>query len=71
MTIAPATSLLWTLIDVVLCRYSVLHPIYYLVEGILLLGMNLSLAIISILFFALVSTLFTNIFASLLLIVWQ
>ncbi|KAL1590455.1 hypothetical protein WHR41_00891 [Cladosporium halotolerans] len=52
MTIAPATSLLWTLIDVVLCHYSVLHPIYYLVEGILLLGMNLSLAIISILFFA-------------------
>lgn len=64
MTIAPAASLLWTLIDVPLCRYSVLHPIYYLVEGTLLMGMNLSLAIISIIFFASVSTFYANVFAS-------
>jgi hypothetical protein len=40
----PAVGIIWTLIDVGLCRYSVLHPIYYLVESIWLFIVNISCA---------------------------
>jgi hypothetical protein len=46
----PAASLLWTLIDVALCRYSVLHPIYYLVESTLLMCLNVGFGVISVMF---------------------
>jgi hypothetical protein len=39
-TPAPAASFAWTLIDVALCHYSVLHPIYYLVESTFLALLN-------------------------------
>lgn len=48
---APAVGLLWTLIDVALCRFSVLHPIYYLVESTLLMGLNIALGILSVMFY--------------------
>jgi hypothetical protein len=53
---APSASLLWTLIDVALCRYSVLHPIYYLVESTLLMCLNISMGILSIMFYKCVTT---------------
>ena len=51
MAPAPAVGLLWTLIDIVLCRFSVLHPIYYLVESAILVGVNLALGILSVLLY--------------------
>jgi hypothetical protein len=53
---APAASLLWTLIDVALCRYSVLHPIYYLVESTLLMCINVAFGIMSVMFYRCVTT---------------
>lgn len=48
MTPAPAVGLLWALIDIALCHFSVLHPIYYLVESTLLTALNLILGSMSI-----------------------
>jgi hypothetical protein len=41
---APALGIIWTLIDVALCRFSVLHPIYYLVESIWMFIVTISCA---------------------------
>jgi hypothetical protein len=51
MTPAPAAGLLWTLIDMALCHFSVLHPIYYLVESTILMGLNVSVGIISVMIY--------------------
>ena len=51
MAPAPAVGLLWTLIDIVLCRFSVLHPIYYLVESTILMGLNIALGILSVMLY--------------------
>lgn len=51
MTPAPALGLVWTLVDVVLCRFWVLHPIYYLVESSLLTGVNIALGIMVIMMY--------------------
>lgn len=48
---APVLGLVWTLIDVALCRFWVLHPIYYLVESTILMGANITLAIIVLLIY--------------------
>lgn len=56
MTIAPGTSLIWTLIDVALCHFSVLNSIYYLVESTLLMSINLIMGIMSALFYGYVTT---------------
>jgi hypothetical protein len=47
MAPAPALGLLWTLVDIALCHFSVLHPIYYLIESTILMGLNVSLGTIS------------------------
>ncbi|KAM0695696.1 hypothetical protein Q7P36_004178 [Cladosporium allicinum] len=49
---APAAGIIWTLIDVALCRYSVLHPIYYLVESIWLFMLTFSCALTGILMYS-------------------
>jgi hypothetical protein len=51
MAPAPAVGLLWTLIDIALCRFSVLHPIYYLVESTILMGLNIAFGILSVMFY--------------------
>lgn len=51
MAPAPAVGLLWTLVDLVLCRFSVLHPIYYLVESTILMGLNIALGILSVMLY--------------------
>lgn len=51
MAPAPAVGLLWTLIDIVLCRFSVLHPIYYLVEPTILMSLNIVFGILSVMFY--------------------
>lgn len=56
MTPAPAVGLLWALIDIAVCHFSVLHPIYYLVESTLLTAINLILGSMSIGFYACVAT---------------
>ena len=48
---APAAGIIWTLIDVALCRFSVLHPIYYLVESIWLFMLTFSCALTGILMY--------------------
>ena len=60
MTPAPAVGLLWTLIDIILCRFSVLHPIYYLVESTLLMGLNIALGIISVMLYRYLTAAFNN-----------
>ena len=52
MAPAPAVGLLWTLIDIVLCRFSVLHPIYYLVESTILMALNIVFGIFSVMFYS-------------------
>jgi hypothetical protein len=52
----PAASLLWTLIDVALCRYSVLHPIYYLVESTILMCINVAFGVLSVMFYRCATT---------------
>jgi len=42
--IAPGLGLVWTLIDVAVCHYSVLDPIYFLVESALLGSLNIGFA---------------------------
>ena len=59
MAPAPAAGLLWTLVDVVLCRFSVLHPIYYLVESTILMGLNIALGIMSVMFYRYLNAIFT------------
>lgn len=56
MAPAPAVGLLWTLIDIGLCHFSVLHPIYYLVESSILTGLNLALGILSIMLYRYATT---------------
>jgi hypothetical protein len=51
MTLAPAVGLLWTLIDIAVCHFSVLHPIYYLVESTILVGLNVAMGIISVMIY--------------------
>jgi len=51
MTPAPAAGLLWTLIDIALCHFSVLHPIYYLVESTILVAMNVACGIPSVMIY--------------------
>lgn len=60
MTPAPAVGLLWTLIDIVLCRFSVLHPIYYLVESTLLMAFNIAMGIISVMLYRYLTAAFRN-----------
>ena len=57
---APALSFLWALVDIVLCHLWVLHPIYYLVESTLLMGVNISLGIMSVLLYRYITTAFHN-----------
>lgn len=59
MISAPAVGLLWTIIDIALCRFSVLHPIYYLVESTLLMGLNIALGIITVMLYRYLTTDFT------------
>lgn len=56
---APAVGLLWTIVDIALCRFSVLHPIYYLVESTLLMGLNIALGIITVMLYRYLTTAFT------------
>lgn len=48
MAPAPAAGIIWALIDVALCHYSVLNPIYYLVESTLLMMLNAGMGSTSI-----------------------
>jgi hypothetical protein len=43
--IAPGLGVVWALIDAAVCHYSVLDPIYYLVESALLGPLNIGFAI--------------------------
>lgn len=52
MTPAPAVGLLWALVDIAVCHFSVLHPVYYLVESTLLTAISLILGSMSIGFYA-------------------
>ena len=56
MTPAPAAGLLWTLIDMALCHFSVLHPIYYLVESTILMGLNVSVGIVTVMIYRYLTT---------------
>lgn len=52
MTPAPTAGVIWSIIDVALCRLSVLHPIYYLTESVLLFAFNAALGVCSTMFFS-------------------
>ncbi|KAI5238716.1 hypothetical protein E4T42_08912 [Aureobasidium subglaciale] len=52
MTPAPAAGILWALLDVVVVRFSVLHPIYYLTEASFLMVFNLVMGAMSISFYS-------------------
>jgi hypothetical protein len=55
MTPGPAAGLLWAAIDIALCHFSVLHPIYYLVESTILMALNIVFGIMSTLFHRLIT----------------
>jgi hypothetical protein len=67
----PAASLLWTLIDVALCRYSVLHPIYYLVESTILMCINVAFGVLSVMFYRCVTTILDILQQTLMNISWD
>lgn len=48
---APSLGLIWTLVDVALCHYSVLHPNYYLTESTFLACLNAGFGIAGILIY--------------------
>lgn len=51
MTPAPALGIIWTLVDVAVCHYSVLNPVYYLVESTILMVINAVMGSMSITFY--------------------
>lgn len=48
----PIIALLWTLVDIFICRSSTLHPIYALVASILLAIGYFCVGLLTILFFS-------------------
>lgn len=50
MTPIPVIGILWALIDVALCHYSVLHPVYYLAESTILAILSAIFGAMSIVF---------------------
>jgi hypothetical protein len=50
--IAPGLGVVWALIDAAVCHYSVLDPIYYLVESALLGPLNIGFAIPGIMIYS-------------------
>lgn len=52
MVPAPAAGFVWALVDVAVCHYSVLHPIYYLSEASILAAVNIALGIMSVMLYS-------------------
>lgn len=52
MAPAPSAGLIWSIIDVGLCTLLILHPVYYLVEAVILGVVNAILGSMSIGFFS-------------------